>query len=674
MSNEIKTFIKKNRFLTAFLIGIILISLFSMGYFKAGTILSISNLYIEQTGSEDPTTKEWTGSFWVVSGLADIVESYLMFDSSVSGTTGQDYIAGQKLIPEGSLKVTIRPQTPYWTLPLTPETWQVYPETYGTYINKIVSSTIGKTTEKVPALNVNVWTFRPSAQGSWSLHTPFEVVVEKLSGTNIFSTSKTLDFVGGTGTLIFYNPNDPKEQLKVLDLGKLTTGLTQPPYSQILAFDPNSAFIWDTTIEKDTRYDTDIATGTKLNDYSYSQYWFGGGGVFLANLGRAGGTFGINRWSDNKSPAHYGTYLSQNVLSHDGDFPGTYAADDTFNFILKPVAANTFNDQSTLTPYGLSLVNYLKAGSVSCGLGTILKQPHQLVNLNTFGQGVSIDPITNELKVMSTYGSSKSYYQLRISTELVDTIIYQEPQVNADITRAVWKSNGAGGKVTIPDQDVAVYDVKNLGTVEATISLELSLSSGSPAQILPSATQQKTIAPNAVATFEFGIKNTNTGTTTFSGSTLAAVAKSSGIEKDRDTTLSADFPQRTGSETILPIKTVYATGPESAGTNIPGIIVTLSFGSTSMQAVTDSNGAASFSFAQSYSGTVTLSTTETSVYQGKVEQVIVSSGLNPTHYISLLKHGEVQADWLPLILGLGIISITVVAVVVLWSRRKRRHG
>jgi len=644
------------------IVAVVIVALITAGLHPF-TFLGVSQIYVEQTGGPVGTNPTyWTNSFWVVTGLADMVESYLMFNSQISNMSGQDYVGGNHLIPTGAIKVTIKPQAPYWLLPLTAESWMVYPKTYGYGQNGLGQE--WRMSDEIPAFNVPVWTFRPSASGSWQLHTPFEVVVEKTTGSNTFTRSSgIIDVVGGTGTIEIVNPNDSSEKLKVLDLGKLTTGLTQPSYDYIVAYDPNHALLWDNSVEKDTKYDTNMATGAKLNDYSFSQYWFGGGNIYKRDY--ATYTVYGGRWVDDKSPKH-GDYSAS---FEDGDFSGYYRADpNSWTSQSIPIAASEFNDitnNPNVKPSpGLSLFNYLKASTVYTGAtGTISKTAHQAVNLDAFGQGATIDTTTNQLKVMATYGSAKSLYQLRISTELVDTIVYQEPNVACEFVDAVWEQGG-GKSLQIQDTAVAKYVVRNLGTVEASIQVKL-LYPGAPVQILPADLITKPVLPNQDATYEFLVKNANTGTQEFAGS-LTAQAISAGEVKDTDTSLSYTLPTRQGQETILSLRFVE----KGTTTGIGNLKVLVSWTGPAMNDYTDANGAVSFAFSQVVSGNVVVSTEETDIWKPSVRTLSLAGGLN-SYTLELERKGVAYGDWLPWIVA-GAVVIASVSVIVYQRKRKTR--
>lgn len=618
------------------LTAVILLAIISLALvypFTRLSLLGISQVYVEQTGSEDAVTKEWTGSFWFVSGLADMVESYLMFDSKVSNMSGQDYISGNKLVPQGSIKVTIKPQQPFWALPLTPETWNVYPETFGRWVNTAGQS--GYTSDKVGLLDVNVWTFRPGAQGVWELHTPFEVVVEKLSGKNLFSKSSgVIDVVGNIGEYIIQNPADTKEQIKISDLGKLTTGLTQPTYSNIAIFESAvsvGAFSWDSTIERDSKYNSQYVSGYT----TFADYWFG-----------------ASRTAEGK-PAMITATPDGGIL--DPITSGWYATyPNAWTVEAHPISAGLLADVTgpNVTPSpGLSLVNWLK-------------QQHTQISLNSFNQGVSIDSVTNKLKVMTTYGSAKSLYQLRISTELVDTIVYQEPSVNLDIVDASWEGQ-TGTKVTLNDILTAVYHVKNLGTVEATVTLKLTPTANSPIQVLPSNTQALPISPGNIGEFKFQIKNTNTGASVFSG-TLTAEAISAGITRDTDTSLSYDLPIRTGSSTILNIHAIKKGTTQS----IANLNINIAWSGPAKTGKTNSNGDVSFDFNQAITGSAIISNDATSEYKVTTVTLSLVPGIN-SYSFEVEPIDYVAFDWMQYLPYVLIGIVVIVAVVVIATQQKK---
>lgn len=626
-----------------------------------------------------------------------MIESYLMFNSKTSGITGEDYVFGQKVVPTASIKVSLKPDTPFFALALRPTTLTVYPKTYGSWWD--LFSGVHKGTDYIDALTVPVWIHDPQMSGSWELHTPFWVTVEKLNGTNTFSTQIYFDFVGGKYEVPVVNPKDSTEQIMISDLGKLTTGFNPPLYGNVVIFDENTAFTWDDYLLQDISYDQDLSlfpnpqwADAKVNDWSYSNYWFGGGNAYYTTWTNAIGTVYYTysgRWEDDGSPSHEAwetiTYPQQVWYSRDGhgaelvansDYPGQWLKQtSSTSWEAHPIAGAVASDSQdpNLNPTpGLSLLHYLTATQVVTAGKTITKpseRVHHLTNLNTFGQGVSIDTTTNMLKVYLGYGSASSFYKLKISTELVDTIVYQEPQVELEITNSYWQQNNQKD-ITIANSATAVYDVKNLGTVEATAQVRLSTPSGTPIQYGPSSIQQKNIPVGEIVSFPFTITNVNSGTSTLT-SRITAEAVSAGVTKDTDTTLTMALPPVSGVETALPVKVVDG----KTQTPIPNIYVSLSTstGPNIGPILSDANGLVSFHFGSSYSGPVTIRTANTTEYQSSKSDTTVAAGLNPTYVVSIYKWGEEDGEWtkyLPYVAAIVIVA-SITAGIYYYGKKHR---
>jgi hypothetical protein len=472
-------------------------------------VLSISNIYIEPTGYEDVSTHEWKGSFWIVTALTDTKESYLFYEFNETESTsfGQNKIGNKTVVPVATIKITITPRQPYWERQLMAKSYLVYPQTYGTYRNWWTKSVSKLLEEYVPALYANV--LECDSAAVWTLHTPFDVKVEKV-GNNAFTKTILVDTVGGTNAVVVSNPADASEKLMVTDLGKIGTGYGQPFTSGLLIFNKTIAFEKTTQLVKAIQYGRDLENGQIIQDENYAFYWFGGGAIYLATGDQGVRDEEVLYWGDDKSPAHMWRYgidpAAYDKLVADGDFAGSYRDDgpNWWDERIIPIAADILNNNDTTNPSGLSLVNYLKE-----------KFPSEFEDINLWKQGWTITS-DNRLRIYMPSGAASSLITIRISTELADSVVYQPILSNGKIEQAFWDSTNTETS-TIVDNDTAILKVKQWATSTSKITVTPSIPSGVPASVIP-LTDSAIVDPNAVHTFEF--KVTNLGTQTNQTSTI----------------------------------------------------------------------------------------------------------------------------------------------------------
>jgi len=470
------------------------------------SVLSISNVYIEPIGYEDTSTHEWKGSFWDVTALVDTTESYLFFNKSTSEMFGKNTVNGKTIVPTSNIKLTIRPKLPYWEIPLHEKTYMVYPQTNGTDLHYASQpKEFYKNQKFVPELDIT--TLESSSLDVPLLYTPFDITVEK-TGNNAFA--QTIHINNASDIIIVSNPSDPSEQLMIRNLGKLYTGPGQPSLEDILIINKTITFKKDkviNAIEYPSWYD-DLTPDV---DENYAFYWFGGGNIYKTSDG-----YKVKCWySVDNSPTHvswkFNGLIWYNHMVGEADFPGSHRLpDDTFLGVttwqhVEPVAASIFENNTSTTPHGLSLVSYLKQNFSS-----------SLLDLNQlFGQGWEVTD-SNKLRIYAPLGSYSSLITILISSELVDSIVYQPIVGYGKCEQAFWDSTNTETS-TIVDNDTAILKVKQLATSTSKITVTPSIPSGVPASVTP-LTDSAIVDPNAVHTFEFRV--TNLGTQTNQTSTI----------------------------------------------------------------------------------------------------------------------------------------------------------
>jgi len=474
------------------LILVLLLSCFIVVPGRAG-VLSVSNIYIEPKGYEDSSTHEWKGSFWVVAATTDTQESYLFykFNETSSASFGQNKVGNDTIIPTATIKITITPKQPYWEIPLTSQSYMVYPKTYGTYFNYIDKIPSKITDKYVLALYASV--LECTSDEVWTQHTPFDVTIEK-TGSNSFTKTVQVDTVGGTSTVTLANPADTSEKLMINDLGKIGTGYGQPSVNNLVILNKTIAFERTETLLSAIKYGLDTTTGTRLANLNYAFYWFGGGSLY-----RSEDQWDVKFWTDDGSPSHTcrKTALSYNSLIEDNDFPGSYRKDgpNFWDQSALPIAASILYDNSSLDEGGLSLASYLN------------QEVSGKLDLDLWKQGWAVTS-GNKLRINMPHGAASSLITVKISTELADSVVYQPIVGCGKCEEAFWDSTKTGNS-TISDNDTAVLKIKQYASATSKITVTPTIPSNVPASITPAA-DSATVDPNGVHTFQFKIKNLGT--------------------------------------------------------------------------------------------------------------------------------------------------------------------
>lgn len=231
------------------------------------SILAVSNINIEpRSGSENPVTKEWTGSFWTVLMTTDSINDqygFYQFDKTETAKYGNDQVDGKKLVPQSTITVKITPLRPYWERPLDIVSVQVYPATktahgIGTQFNW----------ENPSVGEFDVPVVRWGSQ-YWVAHTPYQIDVSK-DGKNIIT--QTIDTTGTSQTYTLRNPNDSSEWLVIKDIGKLGTGYSSPTIGDIAILSPDTIFTDYSNV-------VNYLTYSSGSDLKFANYWFGGGNL-----------------------------------------------------------------------------------------------------------------------------------------------------------------------------------------------------------------------------------------------------------------------------------------------------------------------------------------------------------------------------------------------------------
>lgn len=297
------------------------------------------------------------------------------------------------------------------------------------------------------------------ATGFWTIHTPFDITVEKTVGENKFTITQTIDTYGGTETIQLVNPYDPDEKLYLTELGKLGTGYEIGLGSQYII--SGKAFDKGTNIENVVAYDS------AFNSFSY--HWFGnlrknGVPTAVTNLERLTGTMP----------------------------PG---------WIYKPEKLELYQP---VQPIVDDLYTYLQS------------QGYSETNLDVWGQGYELSPY--ELKIFLPRSSVNSLVTLKISTELADSMVYSPSLPPGHIESLTWDSTGTDTiQIVSGEEETFTCLVMNDGTETGTYDIITSvnypggdgytpLQTTGTVSVIPSTTSL-TVNAGEIASASFTVKN-----------------------------------------------------------------------------------------------------------------------------------------------------------------------
>jgi len=645
---SLESVLRRNKFWVVLLLSAIVILAATSGLFKSGTVISVSKVEIDPQGYEDAITKEWRGSFWIVTMLTDCTDQVaaikLANDDGTPGntyaqdSTGQrtystDEVAtGQTVVPQSTIEIRIEPEQPYWERPLEIQQGEYASEAYGGYQNKITAQ-IGRTADHVDNLPFIHYEW---GTGSWTLHTPFYVVISK-NGVVQYRTETPIDTVGGTQS--FRLPPTGDEHIYLTNLGKIETGYGEPQMGDILYFSNDYIFQADTASRK---YITS----------PFGTPFAGGGFDPLPNVVADSDTFATywyNRmaWHDTGQPAPWEADDEAYPVVDPANYGGWIGADDTLNYVRKPVKPCVFpGDKNPAKQAFMSLTEYLNWKGVARA-----KTPSWL-------QGNPMITADKKMRLYMPYGSVSSLVTLKISTELADTIVWKPLVAKFDITNFP-NLGDIADEIT---STITVSCVEGEGSGSITFSVNPATA---PLSLDPPTIGIPSMKAGDVKQFTYKILNL--GTENEVSFSVTAVAKNM-IGAVCDTaTASGKLLKKTGALTVLTVRTLFNNQPVS------GIQVTVKYAEQTKSGITDTGGAGSISFSlESYQGIVSVETGATNVYQPGFGSVIVASGTQTVLEINLQKWGQEGGYDYTILLyaGLGIAAIAVVTTILYKKRRK----
>jgi hypothetical protein len=581
------------------------------------SILSVSTINIEPKGYEG--NGEWKDSFWTVLMLTDIndqVGAYKFDKATLDATPGSKQINGQTIDPTATITVKIIPQQPYYLKALATFSSPVYPATQTFMVNKITQQSQWFATVPKMDISYNLW-----GEQYWELHTPFQIQVLK-NGAVIVDQS--FDTLGTTQTVTLRNPNNSAEWLSIKDLGKLSSGYEEPQFGEIVMFSPDTIF-------RKTNSLMDTINYNSASDFTYSNYWFGGGNYYTQEGS-------VVQKDPNGAPGGF-IRTGTNTPLMDHLFPGNYRADDLGNYKVVPLAAKAWVDQSGgyFNPSGKSLMNYLKTA--------VSSKPAEsaITDLDAYHQGAQVRS-DNKVQVNLPFGASSSLVTMQISTELADAIVYEPLVADIRIDGFSWVQGDQIG-----DSSTLKVDVSQHSTITSTATVTVLLNSYHPVQVTP-ASQQVTLGAGESTSIFINVLNTGAQEVT-TGTLTVTVADSLGGQTDSETIQYTLLPRGVGSSQL----TVF-TVDKITKALVSGITCTVAYGQNTPTGVTSSG---SFSLdLQGYTGPVTVTSVETADYHIASASKTIGLGMN-TLTLEVLAQGAVDPKpalpWTLILIVVGVV-------------------
>jgi hypothetical protein len=513
------------------------------------------------------------------------------------------------------------------------------------------------------ALLSDLW---ETSTSDWILHTPFTV---RVYVNDTLVGEKNIDEIGvvTTDTIELGKEitiGSGSQYLTITKLGALGTGYTIPIWQRVVWFN-NQYFYSDSDgllvqnvlrnpYPVGTGADPDVRSNMEIGTYekSYAFYWYGW---------PMGKTAPCNSyWTKDGTPCP-GDISGDNVVPYEKS-PGWEDAGGGPLIIWnrKPYSGTPpkypTDKHATDQPINeiMSLVEFIekRAGYSRPLMPSWEPDPNNIEFVTTGAQN-------GYLRIKLPWGSYSNLIQIRISSDLANTIVW-EPQV---------------ANIKIADCPSDIGEIGERKTVRITLRQTSTVASDGYVKLVPITQglywsfQPPTFGtgkmnPDESKTFTFDVVNLGQPTRT-DFKFRVEVYNSLGQMTDNRTvigTLLARGPQ--GS--VLVVRTI----DKKSRIDVSGIHVIVNYDTQSKEGWT-SGGAVSFDFGGS-TPKVTISTVETTIYKSATVIKALSFGQNEVT-IELVRQGEPEPkDWLWLILAI-LIAVTIAVVAVIVAKRKGRR-
>jgi hypothetical protein len=301
-------------------------------------LIAVSNVNLAPQGNETVDAK-WTGSYWTIAATTNMQDQFDAItlgnsSSDSADTSSADTIGQYTVVPQDTITITITPQQPYWTRSLNVAAYTLYP-TVETYVqNKITNAASWNTGTEAQAVSVPVWTW---GQSYWTAHTPFTITVLK---NGVLWANEAVDTGGKTEAVQIVDPNDASQWITLNNVGVLSTSYQSPPVL------PDVAMLGPSEIFSDPNAVANIVNYYSGSDYTYSDYWFGGGTHYVdaGAIDTGTGTTGIEQ-------SNPGTVQ----IGQPGSSPGLYyrSYEDLLGASNEPLDNRVFPGSQAITSFVL---------------------------------------------------------------------------------------------------------------------------------------------------------------------------------------------------------------------------------------------------------------------------------------------------------------------------------
>jgi len=647
---------------------------FQYGGVKLSTVLAVSTIKIDPLRpGQIQSDGAYVGGYWVV--LADTATAYgthvfYQFNSSQvnqyseGNTTNVDPVTGQKLFPQASIQLSVDVGQPYLKSDLYEyDNMLVLPATYGssyspftgtdTYLKeyKTYDNGVWNKHNDGPILAQSVTYWR--TQNNWQVVIPLDISATKIkadgtsiplngpSGTPSYHVEPTFSGSANLQPITFINPSDSSETITFTKVGLLSAGAWPSANSMFIL---RNDLIWkdDGNVEPYVKY-----SSSTVDRRAFVNDWFGE-------------SWGVPNW---KTHTDGSIYVDYNVYAAQWDQGSGYAgigSSESYPFQTFKYPNKVTYDQLMYsgTPYTVASG---RPNSLAAWLDYSKGQHLKPNEVNPYTGLYQVDTDNKVIKLFLNQNEFLWLYTVDISTDVADTYVWQPSYQTGVITDAHWQSGETIPHIPIAGSNTILVTVSNTGDAPGGFILKFATNPANAPTVIPD-TPTGAITPGqpkqvTVQVINFG------GTQDVSTSITISLFNDNYEDQHSSVTVQCVFSAGGGENTYLTVLTNDGDLPVS------GIQVTIKY-STASQSEPTTYGLKTFNLGM-YTGPVTISTPEDSIYQSTAGSTTVHSGLQ-SYTVKLVQLGQTQ-DWTWLILVVVItVAIAVVAVIMTKGKRKRR--
>jgi len=692
--------------------------------------LSVSRIWLQQRGVGS-AGQELTGGFWRVDATTGSAETqFLTFNTTTAEQKANPGDYPSDVAIKGSIIFGVfQSQNSYWKLPLVKvKDITVYPTMHGmmtnfqyldwAYKNPLIVSvwrTDLSQKELVIPFSAGVLKTAGENPGSFATDYPGAVPQTTSQGTGYsFDISFKQIATGELSKVInWYNPSKPTETVKMTL--QFTVGGSEYDWNKDLVFITNQN---GGPISNNNVFNSyDLSNIDQLlnyqlgNDWSYYHYFFGGGDKFrgyaydfaglpVTSDTKAGvmGLFetwdgvtvkpSITNREDSPGPTYSGAlcegYKSDTSAALDWSYqyPGWYVpatgngegpsqSGEWWKYRF-PLAGTVYNDQETLKPKGLSIVNYLTTAVKAPYRWDGSNNPTKPINLirenpNYYGAGYSGD-CPSGYQVQIPRAARQWYFTLDVSTEAADTVVVSQNYIDAKIT------NWSVDRATVGAGQTALVNVviKNTSPFAGAIAQGVNI----PPDV---ASSIAVTGGDGALYFQAGEEKTVTLQIKNTGNLVSdkTVSFTYSLQNDEprvtdSRTFSLTFQAGLGNpDTTITVTTLSADSNEPIG----GLLVKAFYGDTMdlYKSSSTLDGATTLEMGQ-YRGNVKIEVSDPASRFSTQEKTIVAKA-GPNYVVFLMTEGEAKPpiDWWMIIAIVAVVAgVVAVAAVAAKARKKTK--